>query len=176
VVVAPTCASVQGLPEKLPAPLLANVTDPSGAEPAFESETVTVQVVDWLIATVAGAQPVTVVVVAFTATADPASGPQPTATDTASAAAASHPARARIPQHATARGTQCLILCSVHPRVESVAGLFTSLPAMLYREIIARRWSIRAGCAERIISDSAFHQERRACVEGRFGNRSPAGW
>ena len=50
------------------------------------------------------------------------------------------------------------------------------LPAMLYREIIARRRSIRDGCAERIISDSAFYQEGRACVEGRLRNRSPAGW
>jgi hypothetical protein len=47
VVVVPTCVSVQGLPEKLPVPLLANITDPSGAEPpAFASETVTVHVVD----------------------------------------------------------------------------------------------------------------------------------
>ena len=94
VVVAPTCTSVHGFPENPPVPLLTNVTDPSGAEPpALESETVTVHVVDLSIATVAGAQPVTVVVVAFRATADPASGPHPTATDIASAAAASHSAR-----------------------------------------------------------------------------------
>ena len=64
VVVEPICASVHGLPVNPPAPLVANITVPDGAEPfAFESATVTVQVVEWWTATEAGAQPVTVVVV-----------------------------------------------------------------------------------------------------------------
>ena len=64
VVVEPTCASVHGLPEKPPPPVVANITVPAGAElPVPESETVTVQVVELLTARVVGAQPVTVVVV-----------------------------------------------------------------------------------------------------------------
>ena len=64
VVVEPTCASVHGLPEKPPAPVVANITVPAGAEPpAPESETVTVQVVALLTASDPGEQPVTVVAV-----------------------------------------------------------------------------------------------------------------
>ena len=73
VVVEPTCARVQGLPEKLPVPLVAKLTVPPGADgvPASVSETVAVQVVDWSTATVAGVQPVTVVVVARVVTLSP---------------------------------------------------------------------------------------------------------
>jgi hypothetical protein len=73
VVVTPTCASVHGLPEKPPAPVLAKLTVPAGAVPVAESvsETSTVQVVDWLIATAAGAQPVTDVEVERVATVTP---------------------------------------------------------------------------------------------------------
>ena len=72
VVVEPICASVHGLPVNPPAPLLANITVPDGAEPfAFESATVTVQVVELLTAIVAGAQPVTVVAVERRVTVTP---------------------------------------------------------------------------------------------------------
>ena len=72
VVVEPTCASVHGLPVNPPAPLVANITVPEGAEPpGFESATVTVQVVALLTASDAGEQPVTVVVVERRVTVTP---------------------------------------------------------------------------------------------------------
>ena len=72
VVVEPTCASVHGLPVNPAAPLVANITVPDGAEPfAFESATVTVQVVALLTASDAGEQPVTVVAVERNVTVRP---------------------------------------------------------------------------------------------------------
>ena len=64
VVVVGICASVQGLPVKLPLPLLLNPTVPCGNDfvPAAVSETTTVQVVAGpLITTDAGVHPVTTV-------------------------------------------------------------------------------------------------------------------
>jgi hypothetical protein len=65
VALVPTWASVQGLPVKLPEPLLVKVTVPCGHDvvPESVSPTVTVQVVAWLTATVLGVQFVTTVVV-----------------------------------------------------------------------------------------------------------------
>jgi hypothetical protein len=65
---------VQGFPVKLPlAEPFENVTVPPGADlvPKSESETVTEQVVDWLMATLAGEQPVTDVVVERVVTVTP---------------------------------------------------------------------------------------------------------
>ena len=63
VLVEPTWVSVHGFPVKLPAPVLEKVTVPCGHDfvPASESETTTVQVVVWSIATELGEQPVTLV-------------------------------------------------------------------------------------------------------------------
>ena len=63
VVVDPTWLRVQGLPPKVPAPVLEKFTVPWGQDfvPESVSETTTVQVVVWLIATDAGLHPVTVV-------------------------------------------------------------------------------------------------------------------
>ena len=72
VVVEPTCASVHGLPGNPPAPVVANITVPDGAEPpGFESATSTVQVVEPLTATDAGEQFVTVVAVERSVTVRP---------------------------------------------------------------------------------------------------------
>ena len=61
VVVEPTWLSVHGLPPKVPAPVLEKFTVPWGQDfvPESVSETTTVQVVVWLIATDAGLHPVT---------------------------------------------------------------------------------------------------------------------
>jgi hypothetical protein len=75
VVVAPTCASVHdGLGEKPPIPLVENMTVPAGNDgpgAGSLSETTTVHVVDWPIATIAGKQPVTDVEVDRSVTVNP---------------------------------------------------------------------------------------------------------
>jgi hypothetical protein len=58
VVVVPTWANVHELPEKLPVPVLENVTVPGGNDfgPVSVSDTVVVHVVVWLTTTDAGEQ------------------------------------------------------------------------------------------------------------------------
>ena len=118
VVVNPTCASVHGLPEKPPVPLLAKLAVPAGADavPESVSETSTVHVVDWLIATDAGEQPVTdVEVEPVAASAEPAGSAQLRAVDTATSdIATDHRARpVRGSQHKTACTTPRLIRSTI---------------------------------------------------------------